>query len=120
MVAATCWNDATCVASLALANVPDDRPTYNPSVLQENSPVDAGGVFDDDNRRNPFKDWSKVFIPYCTGDLHAGSSEVAYTDVDGSITGFPGAPVTVKHKGYDNFSSGSRMDEKPFQREKEI
>ncbi|MAD14508.1 MAG: hypothetical protein CL579_00260 [Alteromonadaceae bacterium] len=99
----SCWNDATCVASLALANVPDDRPTYNPSVLQENSPVDAGGVFDDDNRRNPFKDWSKVFIPYCTGDLHAGSSEVAYTDVDGSITGFPGAPVTVKHKGFDNF-----------------
>lgn len=99
----SCWNDATCVASLALEAVEGDRPTYNPSILQENSPVDAGGVFDDSNRRNPFKDWSKVFIPYCTGDLHAGSSEVVYTDVDGSITGFPGAPVPVKHKGFDNF-----------------
>ncbi|MFQ3198337.1 MAG: hypothetical protein ACI81A_002062 [Paraglaciecola sp.] len=99
----SCWNDATCVASLALANVPGNRPTYNPSVLLENSPVGAGGVFDDGNKDNPFKDWSKVFIAYCTGDIHAGSNEVAYIDVDGSITGYPGAPVMVKHRGFDNF-----------------
>ncbi|WP_166423146.1 pectin acetylesterase-family hydrolase [Paraglaciecola sp. 20A4] len=98
----SCWNDATCVASLALASVEGNRPTYNPSVLEENSPIDAGGVFDDENRKNPFKNWSKVFIPYCTGDLHAGSNEVTYQDVDGSITGFAGAPVAVKHHGYDN------------------
>jgi hypothetical protein len=99
----SCWNDATCVASLALAGEEGNRPTYNPSVLQENSPVGAGGVFDDGNKENPFKDWSKVFIPYCTGDLHAGSNEVAYTDVDGSITGDAGATINVKHRGFDNF-----------------
>ena len=99
----SCWNDATCVASLALANVPGNRPTYNPSVLIENSPVGAGGVFDDDNKENPFKDWSKVFIPYCTGDIHVGSNEALYHDVDGLITGVPGAPITVKHRGFDNF-----------------
>lgn len=99
----SCWNDATCVASLGLGNVPGARPTYNPSMLIENSPVEAGGVFDDGNKENPFKDWSKVFIPYCTGDLHAGSKDVTYTDVDGSITGYPGTPVVVKHRGFDNF-----------------
>ncbi|MAD73201.1 MAG: hypothetical protein CML20_00070 [Rheinheimera sp.] len=98
-----CWNDATCVGSLALAGVPGARPAYNPSILAENSPLNAGGVFDDSEKDNPFKDWSKVFIPYCTGDIHIGSSDIVYADVDGSITGYPGAPVTVKHRGFDNF-----------------
>ena len=98
-----CWNDATCVASLALAGVPAARPAYNPSILAENSPIDAGGVFNDNEKDNPFKDWSKVFIPYCTGDIHIGSVDTVYTDVDGSITGYPGAPLTVKHRGFDNF-----------------
>jgi hypothetical protein len=98
-----CWNDATCVASLALAGVPDARPAYNPSILAENSPINAGGIFNDDEKNNPFKNWSKVFIPYCTGDIHVGSNDTVYTDVDGSITGYPGAPVMVKHRGFDNF-----------------
>ncbi|KKO48328.1 hypothetical protein VT06_12425 [Arsukibacterium sp. MJ3] len=98
-----CWNDATCIASLALASVPAARPAYNPSILAENSPQNAGGIFDDSQKANPFKDWSKVFIPYCTGDIHVGSTDTTYTDVDGSITGYPGAPVTVKHRGFDNF-----------------
>lgn len=98
-----CWDDATCVASLGLANVPGGRAAYNPSILQQNSPQAAGGIFDESNNKNPFKNWSKVFIPYCSGDIHLGSSEVAYSDVDGSITGYPGAPVVVKHHGFDNF-----------------
>ncbi|MFQ3234549.1 MAG: hypothetical protein ACI9C4_000100 [Paraglaciecola sp.] len=115
----SCWNDATCVASLALANIPGNRPTYNPSVLQQNSPVGAGGVFDDDNDDNPFKDWNKVFIPYCTGDLHAGSNEVAYTDVDGTITGYPGAPVSVKHHGFDNFMAVREWMKQQFKGKKD-
>lgn len=98
-----CWTDSTCVASLALSSVPDARPAYNPSILTENAPDNAGGIFDDSKKENPFKNWSKVFIPYCTGDIHIGSSDTTYYDVDGSITGFPGAPVQIKHRGFDNF-----------------
>jgi len=94
-----CWNDATCVTSL----VKGDRPTYNPTVHAANSPIDAGGIFNDENDNNPFKEWSKVFIPYCSGDLHLGSSNVEYHDVDGSLTGEPGTPIDVKHHGSDNF-----------------
>ncbi len=97
-----CWNDATCVASLQLAAVEGARPTYNPSMYSENTPWETGGIFDDSNPDNPFKNWSKVFIPYCTGDIHVGSSEVAYTDETGAITGYPGAPVVIKHHGHDN------------------
>jgi hypothetical protein len=69
----------------------------------ENSPVNAGGIFDDDNPRNPFANWSKVFIPYCTGDIHIGSNDVVYEDTTGIITGVPAAPVPVRHRGFDNF-----------------
>jgi hypothetical protein len=31
------------------------------------------GVFDLDNAMNPFRGWSAVYIPYCTGDIHAGT-----------------------------------------------
>lgn len=31
------------------------------------------GVFDLDNPDNPFLGWSQVFIPYCTGDVYAGT-----------------------------------------------
>lgn len=98
-----CWNNETCVGSLFLSNIPDNRPTYNPSMYQENTPVNAGGIFDNDDPQNPFASWSKVFIPYCTGDIHIGSNDYTYTDVNGAVTGFPGAPVTVQHRGFDNF-----------------
>lgn len=105
-----CWDDATCVASLALG----DRPTYNPSILDANSPVDAGGIFDDKNKNNPFKNWSKVFIPYCTGDIHIGSSDQVYTDKTGLITSHPNTPVIIKHHGFDNFMAVREWLKKKF------
>ncbi|MEL6444754.1 MAG: pectin acetylesterase-family hydrolase [Bacteroidota bacterium] len=39
------------------------------------------GVFDSDNQDNPFAGWNVVFVPYCTGDVHSGSSP--NTDVPG-------------------------------------
>jgi hypothetical protein len=98
-----CWNDATCLVSLALAFDDDalSNPTYNPSMYDENDPEVAGGIFSDSDE-NPFKTWSKVFIPYCTGDLHLGSKETSYTDTTGLVTGYPGTPVTFQHRGYDN------------------
>jgi hypothetical protein len=31
------------------------------------------GIFDENNDANPFKGWNKVYIPYCTGDVHFGA-----------------------------------------------
>lgn len=33
------------------------------------------GVFDRDDADNPFRDWNYVFVPYCSGDVHAGANE---------------------------------------------
>jgi hypothetical protein len=35
------------------------------------------GIFDNTNEANPFKDWSQVYIPYCTGDAHFGTNPSA-------------------------------------------
>ncbi|WAS93493.1 pectin acetylesterase-family hydrolase [Nannocystis punicea] len=36
--------------------------------------IGKGGIFDDDPQ-NPLRDWSFVYVPYCTGDVHAGDRE---------------------------------------------
>lgn len=51
------------------------------------APAD-GGIFDLSDDRNPFADWSMVFVPYCTGDLHLGSTTQDY-----------GNDVVVQHNG---------------------
>tara|TARA_B100000073_G_scaffold177819_1_gene147222 strand:- start:927 stop:2210 length:1284 start_codon:yes stop_codon:yes gene_type:complete len=98
-----CWDSATCLASMQLEfdDNPMSRATYNPSAVIENTPFISGGIFED-TQENPFQTWSKVFIPYCTGDLHLGSKDTQYVDELGIVTGLPGAEVTLKHRGHDN------------------
>jgi hypothetical protein len=52
--------------------------------------LDAG-IFDFDNPANPFRDWSVVFVPYCTGDVHIGNATTDY-----------GNGTVIQHKGYVN------------------
>src|SRR5262249_7224863 len=33
------------------------------------------GIFDFANTGNPVKDWNQVYVPYCTGDVHAGTKQ---------------------------------------------
>jgi hypothetical protein len=37
-----------------------------------------GGILDLADARNPFRDWSVIYIPSCTGDVHVGSRTVRY------------------------------------------
>lgn len=53
-------------------------------------PADAG-IFDLSDERNPFADWSFVFVPYCTGDLHLGDATHDYGD-----------GVVIRHNGAVN------------------
>jgi hypothetical protein len=39
------------------------------------------GIMDRTNAANPVKDWSYVYVPYCTGDLHAGNNVVVVEGV---------------------------------------
>ena len=54
-------------------------------------PTGEGGIFDFTHKRNPLADYSVVFVPYCTGDVHIGNATTTY------------APdLSVHHKGYVN------------------
>lgn len=35
----------------------------------------ADGIFSRANDVNPVKDWTMIYVPYCTGDIHAGDAE---------------------------------------------
>lgn len=51
------------------------------------------GVFDRRNPQNPFKDWTHVYVTYCTGDVHWGDHRMMYDDA---------ASATIEHKGAVN------------------
>jgi hypothetical protein len=53
-------------------------------------PVGSGGILDFANPNNPFRDYSLVYIPSCTGDVHTGSRLVRY------------GPLRVHQKGLLN------------------
>jgi len=63
-----CWNYATCVK----------HPTYDAAVDSTDNPSRMSGIFDLENPENPFRGWTCVFIPYCTGDLHLGDRDVTF------------------------------------------
>jgi Pectinacetylesterase len=65
-----------------------DSGLYNTTVTEG---PDQDGVFDLADERNPFADYSLVFVPYCTGDVHLGNATTEYA---------PG--LTIQHKGYVN------------------
>jgi hypothetical protein len=81
-----CWFGDIC--NLAV------NPTYDPFVDETDTPP-ASGIMDFANEENPFADYSVVFVPYCTADVHIGSSDTTYTDSAGD-------EVTIFHRGYEN------------------
>ncbi|MEZ4380765.1 MAG: pectin acetylesterase-family hydrolase [Nannocystaceae bacterium] len=48
-------------------------------------PVD--GIFSRSNDNNPVRDWTMVYVPYCSGDIHGGDKE---TELGGQLRYFHG------------------------------
>lgn len=57
----------------------------------------ATGILSSTNTANPVSTYTKVYIPYCTGDIHWGAKDTTYTD---PVTG---NPTTIQHRGFHNF-----------------
>jgi Pectinacetylesterase len=41
---------------------------------QRGSMFNGSGIYDRGNASNPLADWNLVYVPYCTGDVHAGNN----------------------------------------------
>jgi hypothetical protein len=85
-----CWDDATCAQPIYTRRIATDLPA-----LEQRGALT--GVYDRKNPDNPFRDWTHVYVPYCTGDLHWGNNAKTYTG--------PTGPYTVQHRGAVNASA---------------
>lgn len=86
-----CWMGEICAL--------DRSPSYDPFVDETDTPP-ATGIFDFDTDENPIQDWSVLFVPYCTGDVHVGNATRTY-DVAANDS-LPAGTVEIRHAGNTN------------------
>lgn len=84
-----CFHDASCAINDVLARF--DQAAFAAWAAA----TGAAGIFDPARGDNPFHDWNIVYVPYCTGDVHAGDRE--HVDVPGA-----NAPKNQMFVGYRN------------------
>ena len=58
--------------------------------------VALGGIGSDAEEK-PFKDWTKIVVPYASGDFHTGTGEYHYKDSNGK-------EKIIYHNGYNNYT----------------
>jgi len=92
-----CWDNLTCSVPRLATGRGEEDGFYKAELIPGDDPNAMSGIFDLDNPRNPVRDWSFVFVPYCTGDVHSGSNTASYTDPD------TGEAFKIEHRGADNF-----------------
>ena len=86
-----CWSGSTCEA-----DVYNRRVLSDPEVARQTGQLQ--GIYDRANPANPLRDFTHVYIPYCTGDLHWGNATTTYTAASG-------ADYVIQHKGAVNAST---------------
>lgn len=94
-----CWDAASCLLSPLHPDLFGGEATYFPEVNETADMLARmGGILDSGNPANPFQKYTKIFVPYCTGDIHWGSRDTEYEMMteQGPLRG------TIHHRGGDN------------------
>ncbi|MBL8514921.1 MAG: hypothetical protein JNJ55_13095, partial [Betaproteobacteria bacterium] len=86
-----CWNSNTCNVGA--------RRWFDHSVDDRDDPTAKSGVLDVHRADNPFKDYSILFVPYCTADVHMGRRDATYTLQQ---PGGGKSKLNVRHNGANN------------------
>ncbi len=84
-----CWSDLTCLNNAA-DNV--NQTVDGPAIAADIARLPL--LFDRTRADGAFRDASFVFVPYCTGDLHAGNARRDYQ--------FLTKKMTIEHRGARN------------------
>lgn len=89
-----CWNELTCGFAGAAGLFTETAGNLETFVAatRPGGPL-AGGMLSDD-AANPFRDWTIVHVPYCTGDVHWGNARTVY-----------GEAGAIEHRGFVNASA---------------
>jgi hypothetical protein len=73
----------TVAGSLVFSTTPQEPYVATPA--SGGTAAYSPGIFDFTNAANPFKDWSGVYVPYCTGDVHFGTADNVTIPSDGLL-----------------------------------
>ncbi|WP_222984778.1 pectinacetylesterase family protein [Flagellimonas meishanensis] len=73
-------------------------PTFKPAVFESDDPGSWKGIFDFQNKVNPFTEYSFLVLPYCSADVFLGDMEKRYENGKHS--------KTIKHFGSRNSLDG--------------
>jgi len=84
-----CWDYQSCFVLNTAVHGPFGQTQFNGVIANF-----TGTIFDRTLTQNPFKDFSYVYIPYCTGDVHAGNNIITYSS--------GGTSRTYHHVGHVN------------------
>jgi hypothetical protein len=87
-----CWTAENCDARR--------QPSFNPALDTTVGRGRMDGIFDYAKPENPFSDYTTVYVPYCTGDVHLGDSVVMYHRP--SQEGGGGGDYQIRHRGHAN------------------
>ncbi len=104
-----CWDDTTCSPSLS------PSPFDNFVTNGDNPANTTTGFGDLNNPDNPFRNWSAVFVSYCTGDIHWGDNARFYHD---PLNG--GQTYPLKHFGYENAKVAEKFAREHFVAPEEV
>ncbi len=88
-----CWDETTCFTIMSATRI---AAPYDLAAYQSELPTfSASPLFARTDATNPFKDATYVYVPYCTGDLHAGTHVATYGTHTVHHTGFLNASTFV-------------------------
>jgi hypothetical protein len=88
-----CFDERTCAVGSSWF---DDR------IDAVDDPAYNGGILDLHGGDNPFREWSAVYIPSCTGDVHLGSRVVRYGKIRVQQFGWVNAQAALR-RAYREF-----------------
>ena len=89
-----CFNSLTCGTNpSSFSDTAPDGGTTSQFAARLGGTAGNGGVFDRADSANPVASWSYVYVPYCTGDMHAGDKPNAAV---------PGVAAPQQFVGYAN------------------
>ena len=85
-----CYDELTCYTLQTAANFTSgySEAAFNAEAADTGYLAKPGGFFDRTSANNPFKDYSFVYVPYCTGDVHAGNNVIQLGTNTAHFVGF--------------------------------
>lgn len=89
-----CWDALTCFGIGQIPPAAKPGP-FGAAEFEEKRSEIPGSLLDREEPGNPYREFTLVFVPYCTGDVHAGDA----------VQDYPGAGERYHHHGRANLAT---------------